>query len=58
MEAIRSMSQAESAALECETLAGLMQTDEFRCSSCFLVHHRSQLATQKKGKLICRDCAA
>lgn len=35
-----------------------MQNDEFRCSSCFLVHHRSQLASQKKGKLICRDCAA
>jgi 3-hydroxyacyl-CoA dehydrogenase/enoyl-CoA hydratase/carnithine racemase len=30
MEANRTMSQAESAALECETLAGLMQTDEFR----------------------------
>ncbi|MFF1385349.1 3-hydroxyacyl-CoA dehydrogenase NAD-binding domain-containing protein [Arthrobacter sp. NPDC058288] len=30
MEANRTMSQADSAALECETLAGLMQTDEFR----------------------------
>ncbi|WP_120520856.1 3-hydroxyacyl-CoA dehydrogenase NAD-binding domain-containing protein [Arthrobacter celericrescens] len=30
MEANRTLSQAESAALECETLAGLMQTDEFR----------------------------
>ncbi|MFK0040718.1 3-hydroxyacyl-CoA dehydrogenase NAD-binding domain-containing protein [Paenarthrobacter sp. NPDC090517] len=30
MEANRTMSQAESAELECETLAGLMQTDEFR----------------------------
>ncbi|WP_347110792.1 3-hydroxyacyl-CoA dehydrogenase NAD-binding domain-containing protein [Paenarthrobacter sp. S56] len=30
MEANRTMSQAESAALECETLADLMQTDEFR----------------------------
>ncbi len=30
MEANRTMSQAESAALECGTLAGLMQTDEFR----------------------------
>ena len=30
MEANRTMSQTESAALECETLAGLMQTDEFR----------------------------
>ena len=30
--------------------------DEFTCSSCFLVHHRSQLARETKGKLICRDC--
>ncbi|MET3370356.1 UNVERIFIED_CONTAM: 3-hydroxyacyl-CoA dehydrogenase/enoyl-CoA hydratase/carnithine racemase [Jeotgalibacillus campisalis] len=30
MEANRTMTQAESAELECETLAGLMQTDEFR----------------------------
>ncbi|MEN8583946.1 3-hydroxyacyl-CoA dehydrogenase NAD-binding domain-containing protein [Burkholderia sp. RS01] len=30
MEANRTMGQAESAALECETLAGLMQSDEFR----------------------------
>ncbi|MET3162555.1 UNVERIFIED_ORG: 3-hydroxyacyl-CoA dehydrogenase/enoyl-CoA hydratase/carnithine racemase [Arthrobacter sp. UYEF10] len=32
LEANRTMSQAESAALECETLAGLMQTDEFRAT--------------------------
>jgi hypothetical protein len=31
------------------------QDDEFTCMSCFLVHHRSQLADEKK--LICRDCA-
>lgn len=30
LEANRTMAKAESAALECETLAGLMQTDEFR----------------------------
>lgn len=34
------------------------QADEFTCSSCFLVHHRSQLAGEKGGQLICRDCAA
>lgn len=34
------------------------QADEFTCSRCFLVHHRSQLAETKKGQLICRDCAA
>ena len=34
------------------------QEDEFTCASCFLVHHRSQLATAKNGVLICQDCAA
>ncbi|MFN8167300.1 MAG: DUF4193 domain-containing protein [Candidatus Nanopelagicales bacterium] len=33
------------------------QADEFTCSKCFLVHHRSQLAKEVKGELICRDCA-
>ena len=32
------------------------QADEFTCTSCFLVHHRSQLADAKK--VICTDCAA
>lgn len=35
-----------------------MQEDEFRCASCFLVHHRSQLAETRDGQPICRDCAA
>jgi hypothetical protein len=34
------------------------QADEFTCSSCFLVHHRSQLAENRDGELICRECAA
>ena len=34
------------------------QADEFTCSSCFLVHHRSRLAGEKNGQPICRDCAA
>jgi Domain of unknown function (DUF4193) len=34
------------------------QADEFTCSRCFLVHHRSQLASSKDGVLVCRDCAA
>ena len=34
------------------------QADEFTCSVCFLVHHRSQLATDKGGVLVCRECAA
>lgn len=32
------------------------QSDEFTCSSCFLVHHRSQLASKKNGVYLCRDC--
>jgi hypothetical protein len=34
-----------------------MQADEFRCSRCFLVHHRSQLAIERNGELICTECA-
>jgi hypothetical protein len=34
------------------------QADEFTCSRCFLVHHRSQLASESNGQLVCRDCAA
>jgi hypothetical protein len=34
------------------------QADEFTCMSCFLVHHRSQLAAEKNGQPVCRDCAA
>lgn len=32
-------------------------SDEFRCSRCFLVHHRSQRATGRDGEDICRECA-
>ncbi|HEY8453538.1 MAG: DUF4193 domain-containing protein [Micromonosporaceae bacterium] len=34
-----------------------MQADEFRCSRCYLVHHRSQLAREENGEPICRECA-
>ncbi|MDP9433257.1 MAG: DUF4193 domain-containing protein [Actinomycetota bacterium] len=34
------------------------QADEFTCSSCFLVHHRSQLASERNGQYVCRECAA
>ena len=34
------------------------QADEFTCTSCFLVHHRSRLASEAGGQLICMDCAA
>jgi len=33
------------------------QKDEFTCSSCFLVHHRSRLASDTGGQLICNECA-
>ncbi|MEP7160416.1 MAG: DUF4193 domain-containing protein [Dermatophilaceae bacterium] len=33
------------------------QADEFTCSRCFLVHHRSQLAKEINGQLICMECA-
>ncbi|MGH3545802.1 MAG: DUF4193 domain-containing protein [Mycobacteriales bacterium] len=33
-----------------------MQNDEFRCSSCFLVHHRSQLAGKRGNGFICTEC--
>ena len=32
------------------------QADEFTCMSCYLVHHRSQLADERK--MVCTDCAA
>ena len=32
------------------------QSDEFTCSSCFLVRHRSQVAREKNGMKYCRDC--
>ncbi len=34
------------------------QADEFTCSRCFLVHHRSQLAKDDGTTLVCRECAA
>jgi hypothetical protein len=34
------------------------QPNEFTCSSCFLVHHRSRLASDKDGRPICTECAA
>ncbi len=34
------------------------QDDEFTCGSCFLVHHRSQLAGEEDGLPICLECAS
>jgi hypothetical protein len=33
------------------------QADEFTCSSCFLVHHRSRLGRKSRDRVLCRDCA-
>lgn len=32
------------------------QPDEFTCSSCYLVHHRSRLARGRSGAPRCTDC--
>ena len=34
------------------------QQDEFTCTSCFLVKHRSQLHDAPAGQFVCNDCAA
>jgi hypothetical protein len=34
-----------------------MRADEFRCTRCFLVHHHTQIAVDRDGDLICRECA-
>ncbi|WP_144858155.1 DUF4193 domain-containing protein [Marihabitans asiaticum] len=34
------------------------QADEFTCTQCFLVHHRSQLAGEGSSGPVCRECAA
>ncbi len=34
------------------------QDDEFTCSQCFLVHHRSQLAYEEDGLPVCADCGS
>jgi hypothetical protein len=33
------------------------QADEFTCASCFLVQHRSRIASTAGGQTICIDCA-
>jgi hypothetical protein len=34
-----------------------VRSDEFTCSSCFLVQHRSRLRSSTGGHHICADCA-
>jgi Domain of unknown function (DUF4193) len=33
------------------------RSDEFTCSSCFLVQHRSRLRASSSGLPVCADCA-
>ena len=33
------------------------QFNEFTCAACFLVQHRSRIATRAGGRTICIDCA-
>jgi hypothetical protein len=33
------------------------RADEFMCSSCFLVQHRSRLHSSNGGVFVCADCA-
>ena len=33
------------------------QADEFTCSKCFLVHHRSQLDHEDAGGAVCTECS-
>ena len=33
------------------------RADEFTCTSCFLVHHRSRIATHPGQPPVCIDCA-
>lgn len=33
------------------------QADEFCCSKCFIVHHRSQIAYVDNGMPVCTECA-
>ncbi|OBG73104.1 cytochrome [Mycobacterium sp. E2462] len=33
------------------------RSDEFVCSSCFLVQHRSRLHSESAGHPVCSDCA-
>ena len=33
------------------------QADEFTCTSCFLVYHRSRLARENGNSMVCVDCA-
>ena len=61
LETVSRLSLAEGRELSHEELAVEVkpkQDDEFTCMSCFLVHHRSQLAKEVGGLPVCTECAA
>jgi len=47
---------AELASEELTVAVVPMQSDEFRCTSCYLVHHRSRLVTRPDGQTLCPEC--
>jgi hypothetical protein len=60
LDAILELPGADLSALSAEELTVRVlpqQADEFTCSKCFLLHHRSQLASHRDGRPVCRDCA-
>lgn len=56
-EAAESLPDAEFSVEELSVLVVPIRSDEFTCSSCFLVQHRSRLASQQNGQALCADCA-
>ncbi len=48
---------ADLADLELDVVVLPPQDDEFTCMSCFLVKHRSQLASQSKKGAFCIECS-
>ena len=53
------LSSADLTDVELETVVIPAQADEFVCSECFLIKHRSQLAPiSTPEQPICKDCAA
>jgi hypothetical protein len=49
---------ADLSAEEFSVLVIPQRADEFTCSSCFLVHHRSQLTIGRDNQMICTECAS
>lgn len=52
------LSAADLSDVELETIVLPPQEDEFTCTNCFLVKHRSQFDHEGKYGPICKECAA